>query len=146
MKTGDPAADLWTVAPVRYVAWIVTSSLLLSVGCATVGAPPGRGPVAPALDRETGRASYYHSRFQGSRTASGERYDETKLTAAHRTLPFGTRVRVTNLGNGRSVVVTIADRGPFARGRVIDVSRVAARRLGFLADGTAEVTLEVLGR
>src|SRR5439155_881092 len=83
----DPAADLWTVAPVRYVAWIVTSSLLLSVGCATVGAPPGRGPVAPALDRATGRASYYHSRFQGSRTASGERYDETKLTAAHRTLP-----------------------------------------------------------
>lgn len=79
-------------------------------------------------------------------TASGERYDETTLTAAHRTLPFGTHVRVTNLGNGRSVVVTIVDRGPFARGRVIDVSRLAARKLGFLRNGTAKVSLEILGR
>ena len=91
-----------------------------------------------------GFASYYDSRFHGARTASGERYDEKALTAAHRTLPFGTRVQVTNLSNGRSVIVTITDRGPFARGRVIDVSRRAARRLDFLRDGTARVRLEVV--
>jgi len=91
-----------------------------------------------------GFASFYASRFHGARTASGERYDETSMTAAHRTLPFGTRVQVTNLGNGRSVVVTITDRGPFARGRIIDVSRRAARRLDFVRDGTARVRLEVL--
>jgi peptidoglycan lytic transglycosylase len=91
-----------------------------------------------------GYASFYASRFHGGRTASGERYDERLLTAAHRSLPFGTRVQVTNLGNGRSVVVTITDRGPFARGRIIDVSRRAARRLDFVRDGTARVKLEVL--
>ena len=130
----------------RYVAWIVISTLLWLAGCATAGGPSGPGPRVSAPDAEVGRASYYHSRFHGSRTASGERYDETTLTAAHRTLPFGTHVRVTNLGNGRSVVVTIVDRGPFARGRVIDVSRLAARKLGFLRDGTAKVSLEILGR
>jgi len=130
----------------RYVAWMAVWTLLSLSGCATAGGPSGPGPRAPAPDVELGRASYYHSRFHGNRTASGERYDETRLTAAHRTLPFGTRVRVTNLDNGRSVVVTIVDRGPFTRGRVIDVSRRAARKLGFLRDGTARVTLEVLGR
>jgi rare lipoprotein A len=130
----------------RYVAWMVLWTVLCLSGCATAGGPSGPGPRAPSSDLERGRASYYHSRFHGNRTASGERYDETTLTAAHRTLPFGTRVRVTNLDNGRSVVVTIVDRGPFARGRVIDVSRLAARKLGFLRDGTARVTLEVLGR
>ena len=91
-----------------------------------------------------GFASYYASRFDGNKTASGERYDEKALTAAHRTLPFGTRVQVTNLANGRSVVVRITDRGPFARGRVIDLSRRAARRLDFLRDGTTRVRLEVV--
>jgi rare lipoprotein A len=99
-----------------------------------------------SIEREVqvGLASYYDSKFHGEPTASGERYDERALTAAHRTLPFGTRVQVTNLSNGRSVVVTITDRGPFARGRVIDVSRRAARRLGFLRDGTTRVRLEVV--
>ena len=69
-----------------------------------------------------------------------------KLSAAHRTLPFGTRVRVTNLENGRSVVLRITDRGPFRRGRVIDVSKKAAQRLGFLREGTAEVRVEVVSR
>ncbi len=80
----------------------------------------------------------------GRTTASGESFDPDRLTAAHRTLPFGTRVRVTNLENGRSVVVTITDRGPFRRGRVIDVSGRAARRLGFAAQGVARVRLDVL--
>jgi rare lipoprotein A len=116
--------------------------LLAPSGCA------GTGPSLPgsSLEREVqvGLASYYDSKFHGEQTASGERYDERALTAAHRTLPFGTHVQVTNLSNGRSVVVTITDRGPFARGRVIDVSRRAARRLGFLRDGTTRVRLEVV--
>ena len=91
-----------------------------------------------------GFASYYDSRLHGGRTASGERYDEKALTAAHRTLPFGTKVEVTNLSNGRHVVVTITDRGPFMRGRVIDVSRRAARKLDFLRDGTTRVRIEVV--
>ena len=93
---------------------------------------------------EVGFASYYASRFHGARTASGERYDQEAMTAAHRTLPFGTRVRVTNLTNGRSVVVTITDRGPFAPGRVIDVSRRAARKLDFVRAGTVRVRIRIL--
>jgi rare lipoprotein A len=146
LQTNARGADLWSEAPMRCVAWMAIWILLWLSGCATAGGPSGPVPRAPAADVELGRASYYHSRFHGSRTASGERYDETTLTAAHRTLPFGTRVRVTNIDNGRSVVVTIVDRGPFARGRVIDVSRLAARKLGFLRDGTARVSLEILGR
>ncbi|HEU4765690.1 MAG TPA: septal ring lytic transglycosylase RlpA family protein [Candidatus Eisenbacteria bacterium] len=93
---------------------------------------------------EEGYASYYGREHHGRRTASGERFDAGRLTAAHRTLPFGTRVRVTNLDNGRKVVVTVTDRGPFRRHRVIDVSRRAAEDLGFLREGTARVRLEVL--
>ena len=77
------------------------------------------------------------------KTASGERYDMNKLTAAHRELPFGTRVRVTNLDNGRQVEVRITDRGPFIRGRIIDLSREAARRIGMIQAGTARVRIEV---
>jgi len=91
-----------------------------------------------------GFASYYGSEFQGRRTASGERFDHGELTAAHRTLPFGTRVRVTNLKNSRSVVVVINDRGPFRRGRILDVSRRAASELGFLRAGVARVRLRLL--
>jgi rare lipoprotein A len=87
-------------------------------------------------------ASYYGREFHGRRTASGERHDPQALTAAHRTLPLGTRVRVTNLASGRSVVLTINDRGPFRRGRVIDVSRRAARELGFLSAGVVRVRVE----
>ncbi len=125
----------------RQLPWIVLLTLLASAGCA--GSRPS--PVSSfERDVQVGFASYYDSRFDGSRTASGERYDEKALTAAHRTLPFGTRVQVTNLENGRSVVVTITDRGPFARGRVIDLSRRAAHKLDILRDGTARVRLEVV--
>ncbi len=95
---------------------------------------------------QTGLASWYGKPFHGRQTASGERYDMNKMTAAHRKLPFGTRVRVTNLDNGRSVVVTINDRGPFKRGRIIDVSRRAAGELGFLKQGLTRVRVETLGR
>ena len=88
-----------------------------------------------------GQASYYHKRFEGRRTASGQRYHDAELTAAHRTLPFGTKVRVTNTRNGRSIVVTINDRGPFRKGRIIDVSGAAARALGIMHHGLARVVL-----
>jgi len=94
---------------------------------------------------QTGTASYYARDFQGRRTASGEKYDERDLTAAHRGLPFGTRVRVTHLANDRQVVVRVNDRGPYARGRIVDLSRRAARELGLVGTGTAKVRLEVLG-
>ena len=91
---------------------------------------------------QSGIASVYA--YRGEKTASGERVSPGGLTAAHRTLPFGTRVRVTNRRTGRSVVVRINDRGPFVRGRVIDVTPAAAHALGF--SGLAPVTLDVVGR
>ncbi len=93
---------------------------------------------------ETGTASYYGSRHHGKRTASGEAFDQHGLTAAHRSLPFGTKVLVTNLKNDRSVVVRINDRGPHTRGRLIDLSRAAAQRLDMLRSGTARVRVQSL--
>jgi len=93
---------------------------------------------------ETGIASWYGPGFHGKKTASGERFDTGELTAAHRTLQMPSLVRVTNLDNGRSVIVRVNDRGPFARGRVIDVSERAASLLDFKMKGTAKVKLEVL--
>jgi len=92
-----------------------------------------------------GIASWYGPGFHGSRSANGEMYNQNALTAAHRSLPFGTMVRVTNLTNGLSVVVRINDRGPFARGRIIDLSAAAARIIGLTSSGLASVTVEVLG-
>ncbi len=94
----------------------------------------------------SGKASWYGPGFHGRRTANGEIYNSNALTAAHRSLPFGTRVRVTNIHNGRSVVVRINDRGPFIGGRIIDVSAGAARRLNMISSGIAPVRLEILGR
>ncbi|AHJ29486.1 septal ring lytic transglycosylase RlpA family protein [Nodularia spumigena CS-584] len=93
-----------------------------------------------------GIASFYGRGFAGKPTATGERFNPEAMTAAHRTLPFGTRVRVTNTRNGRSVVVRINDRGPFIRGRIIDVSTGAARAIGMINSGIAPVKIEVLGR
>jgi rare lipoprotein A len=92
-----------------------------------------------------GMASWYGPGFHGRRTASGQRFNQNALTAAHRTLPFGTLVRVTNVRNGQSVVVRINDRGPFSRGRVIDLSAGAARAIGSYASGVAPVKIDVLG-
>ncbi|WP_204360752.1 septal ring lytic transglycosylase RlpA family protein [Pseudomonas putida] len=93
---------------------------------------------------ETGTASYYGSRHHGKRTASGEAFNQHGLTAAHRTLPFGSQVLVTNLSNQRSVVVRINDRGPHTRGRLIDLSRAAAEKIGMLRSGTARVRVQGL--
>ena len=110
--------------------------VLLLLGCSTW---VGKRPYV-----EVGIASYYALEAHGRLTASGERYDMYKLTAAHRTLPFGTIVRVTNLKNGKSVLVRINDRGPGIKGRIIDLSYEAARRLGILEAGLVRVRLEVV--
>lgn len=89
-------------------------------------------------------ASYYAHAFHGRPTASGERYDMEDMTAAHRTLPFGTRARVMNLRSGESVMVRINDRGQFRKGRILDLSYAAARKLGVVARGLARVRVEVL--
>ena len=102
-------------------------------------APAASAPQETVLGR--GSASYYASKFNGRRTASGERFDNSDLTAAHRSLPFGSRVLVTNLANQRSVVVRINDRGPHIGGRVIDLSRAAAARIGLLRSGVAPLVL-----
>jgi rare lipoprotein A len=107
--------------------------------------PPQQVSLVTVLSRFRGWASWYGPGFHGNRSASGERYNQNALTAAHRSLPFGTRVRVTNLNTGVSVIVRINDRGPFIRGRIIDLSAAAARTIGMMGSGVAPVTIEVLG-
>lgn len=109
--------------------------LSLLAGCAS-------HDIDPRGYDQTGTASYYGARHHGKRTASGEPFDQHGLTAAHRQLPFGTRVLVTNLSNNQSVVVRINDRGPHTRGRLIDLSRQAAEQLGMLSSGTAKVRVQ----
>ncbi|WP_331458866.1 MULTISPECIES: septal ring lytic transglycosylase RlpA family protein [unclassified Sphingopyxis] len=123
--------------------------LLLTVSAAAQEVEVTDNPIADIVDEtETeiggGVASYYGNELAGNRTASGERFDPGQLTAAHRSLPFGSMVRVTNTSNGDSVVVRINDRGPFSRGRVIDVSHAAAREIGMQRSGTARVKLALL--
>jgi len=91
---------------------------------------------------ETGYASYYGDKFDGSRTANGEIFRQSGLTAAHKKLPFGTYVKVTNLSNNKSVVVRINDRGPFVRGRIIDLSKLAARQIDMMGAGVVKVWIE----
>ena len=130
--------------------------LLIAAACASAplepdGTAPRRRPPSPAERQklvgkvERGLATWYGGRFDGRKTASGERFDQDEMTAAHRTLPFGTRVRVTNGNNRLSVVVRINDRGPYGKGgRVIDLSRAAADKLDMLEAGVVPVTVEVL--
>jgi rare lipoprotein A len=112
---------------------------------ALLAAACSRLPLGPRGGVETGLASWYGQEYHGRATSSREIFDMNDLTAAHRTLPFGTNVLVTNLENDRSVVVRINDRGPFVRGRIIDLSYAAARVLGIVGPGTARVRLETLG-
>jgi rare lipoprotein A len=93
---------------------------------------------------EIGKASFYADKFQSRRTASGERFDQKAKTAAHRRLPFGTKVKVTNKQNQKSVIVTINDRGPFVKGRIIDLSRFAFSRIGNTRDGILDVGIQII--
>ena len=116
-------------------------SLILAVGlCAATFAANTVG-----VYKSNAVASYYADKFHGRKTANGEIFDMYALTAAHKSLPFNTMVKVTNLDNGKSVVVRINDRGPFVAGREIDVSKAAASKLGMLSEGVARVSLQILG-
>jgi rare lipoprotein A len=99
-------------------------------------------PLPAAAFTQTGVASYYGPELHGRRTASGERFNRNAMTAAHRTVPFGTHLKVTNLSNGRSVIVRVNDRGPFIRGRIVDVSQGAARQIGMQGRGVARVRIQ----
>ena len=123
-------------------AFIVTGSMLMG-GCA--GLTKGQADLDIGM-KERGIASWYGDDFHGWVTASGEPYDMYGLTAAHRTLPLGTVVRVTNVVNGRHVVIRVNDRGPYVNGRILDVSYAAAKRLGMLRDGISAIQLEVVGQ
>jgi rare lipoprotein A len=118
--------------------------LVFLFGC-SVTAPRNRVPPSPeARVSQTGIASWYGPGFHGKATASGDIYDQSDLTAAHQTLPLGTRVMVTNLENGSTTEVTINDRGPFAKGRIIDLSYAAADALHMVGPGTALVRIDII--
>ena len=124
----------------HHIRWACALVLLLGLSACM-----GAGAMVPDPgESATGEASYYADKFIGRTTASGERYDPEALSAAHATLPSGTRVRVTRLSDGRSVVVRINDRGPFVRGRIIDLSHAAARKLGMMREGVVSVSVEVI--
>ncbi len=125
-------------------AWVLLLACSLAVSACTV-LPKGQADLDVSL-KERGMASWYGEDFHGWVTANGEIYDMEAMTAAHRTLPLGTEVRVTNAENGRQVHVRINDRGPYLHGRVIDLSLAAARELGMVESGIAAVQIEVVGR
>ena len=130
-----PQKTVLTPAEIREVSLPVPAAIL---------PPPKLKPVPAVVRVLTGEASWYGPGFYGNRTANGEIYRPGTMTAAHRTLPFGTKVRVTNLWNGRKAVIRINDRGPFVDHRVIDLGHGAASHLGLTASGIAQVKLEVL--
>ena len=132
--------------PKQFVGAVLLFAVLALIGSGCASAPRARSmtgtkaTASPAV----GVASYYGKQYHGRKTASGERFNMHALTAAHRTLPFGTTLKVTNLTNERSVVVRVNDRGPFKRDRILDVSFEAARRLQMVTAGTARVRIEPL--
>ncbi len=134
----------------KFSRLMVCSFFILAAGCGTTvprftSEPSSdRVPGDPSVHQLTGIASYYADEFHGRTTANGEEYDMHAMTAAHRTLPFNTTVRVTHLLTGTSVIVRINDRGPFKDDRVIDLSLEGAKRIGLIAKGTGPVRLDVL--
>ena len=132
----------------RYWVRILLLGIPLACGCAhtpqrAVHPAPGEVPGFQEYHQE-GFASWYGPGFHGRKTASGERFNTHDLTCAHKTLPFGTRVKVTNLDNGQELILTVNDRGPFIRGRIIDLSHKAAQELDVLKTGVAKVKIETV--
>jgi len=125
----------------RILSAILVLSVLVCLGCASA---PVQAKQSSSTFAQTGKASYYADKYQGRSTASGEPYDKKAMTGAHRKLAFGTRVRVTNTQNGKSVIVRINDRGPFTKGRIIDLSRAAFNAIGNTAAGVLPVSIEVV--
>jgi len=130
--------------PIARFVLLSTLGLWVAGPCRSDDLDPGNVPSPSIPERETGVASWYGHPYHGRQGANGEIYDMEKLTAAHRTLPFNTRVRVLDLRNDRTVEVRITDRGPFIDGRIIDLSLAAARAIDMVGPGTDPVALEVL--
>jgi rare lipoprotein A len=128
---------LWS-ARLRWACTGCALLMALMAGCSSTPTSSVSG------HSDTGQASYYGNEFHGRKTANGERFDQGKLTAAHRTLPFGTRVKVTNTQNGKTVVVRVNDRGPFVKGRIIDLSSSAFKNIASLNAGVVPVRIQVI--
>ena len=136
-------ADLRVARFAAASAAVATAAMLLMSTHATSTRHPAFDAAAPAWT-QSGRVSWYGPGFHGRRTASGEIFDTNALTMAHRTLPLGSRVRVTNLDNGRSIVLRVNDRGPYVRGRIGDLSHAAATRLGFVEGGVVRARIDLI--
>ncbi|MCU0340651.1 MAG: septal ring lytic transglycosylase RlpA family protein [Spirosomaceae bacterium] len=121
----------------KYPIYCIFGFLFLLVSLPTSAQLLGR--------EEQGKASFYAQMFNGRKTSCGEKFSQTELTAAHRTLPFNTMVEVTNLSNNKSVIVRINDRGPYHHSRMLDLTRAAAQHLGFLAKGVATIKMRIVG-
>jgi rare lipoprotein A len=127
------------------------SVLAQKTPAAAATAPAAAAKAAPAVkaaaaDSDSGKAAYYSRVFNGRKTASGERFDNSAMVTAHRSLPFGTKLRVTNTKNKKSVIVRVIDRGPSQPDRIVDLSRAAATKLGFVKAGMTDVTIQVVGK
>jgi len=130
------------IPPSRWLAGFCCALILLLLQ--SCGSTPKMGASQPVGHTESGMASFYGNEFQSRKTSNGERFDQGKLTAAHRTLPFGTRLKVTNTQNSKSVVVRVNDRGPFAKGRIIDLSSSAFKTIASLNAGVIPVRIEIV--
>jgi rare lipoprotein A len=139
MKNGNATRDTGMARTLG--AWLLAGAL---VGAGMSGLTQAQGAAAAAGSAESGKLAWYGGKFAGRRTASGQRFNPNALTMAHKTLPFGTKVRVTNTVNQRSVVVTVNDRGPTQPDRIGDVSRAAARELRMTRSGVVDAQLEVV--
>lgn len=137
--SNSPVADAPTISPSQELRIKDSSSPV---------ALPKKASYSPNKEQtrafQTGVASYYGPGFHGRRTANGEKFNMNDMTAAHRTLPFGTKLKVTNVNNGQSAIVRVNDRGPYHGGRVIDLSVAAAKQIGSVSSGTAQVKIEVV--
>lgn len=131
----------------RYVSRVALTGIL-ATACFTLGSATeaAKGKQPPECASTSGVASYYAGNFIGRKTASGQIFTAQGMTAAHKSLPFGTRLKLTNKKNGKSVNVVINDRGPYVKGRMLDLSEAAARRLGFLEQGIADLQIESCAR
>lgn len=140
--TGFVISACLTIMPASVLTKLTDATFLLPIAHASSGNETNAAENFMLVSE--GKASYYANQFHGRKTANGETFNMNELTAAHRTLPFGTWVRVTNMRNGKDVIVRINDRGPFIKGRVIDLSKQAAKELGMMNAGTANVRVEAI--
>ena len=132
----------------RHLLSLALSTMLIGMQSAPAQQKPAAALAAKpnVANSESGKAAFYSNVFNGRKTASGERFDNSAMVAAHKSLPFGTKLRVTHTKNKKSVIVRVIDRGPSQPDRIVDLSRAAATKLGFVKSGTANVTISVAGR